>query len=213
MNQPIRLLIADDHGIVRQGLRQLFALLNHLSVVGEAADGEQTLTRLAEGDVDTLLLDMTMPGLCGEDLISSIRGRYPGLPILVLSMHNEPQVAQRALKAGATGYLAKDRDPEDLIDAIEKVAAGGRYLDPHLAEQLAFAMTGDGNLHRHDRLTAREFEIMRLLAKGMSVNEVADRLAISNKTVSTHKARLMEKMEFASNAEIVRYALKHRLVE
>jgi DNA-binding NarL/FixJ family response regulator len=213
MNSPIRLLIADDHGIMRQGLRQLFSLLENLIVVGEAANGEQALARLAEGGVDALLLDMAMPGLCGEELIALIRSGYPELPILVLSMHNEPQIAQRALKAGANGYLAKDRDPEHLIEAIAKVTSGSRYLDPHLAEQLAFAMAGDGSIHRHDRLTDREFEIMRLLAKGMSVNEVAEYLEISNKTVSTHKARLMEKMEFASNVEIVRYALKYGFVE
>lgn len=209
----IRLLLADDHTIMREGLKQLFALAGDIEVVGEAVNGNQAQELLRAGGVDLLLLDMTMPGICGEDLVARIRGHHPDLPILILSMHNEPQIAQRALKAGASGYLTKDRDPESLLAAIRRVAAGGRFIDPLLAEQMAFESSGLGRIVRHQSLSDRELQVMRLFARGMAVNDIAEQLAISNKTVSTHKARLMEKMGFACNAELVRYAVIHGLVD
>jgi len=208
----IRLMIADDHTIMREGLKQLFALANDLFVVAEAENGTMLLERLRQGGIDLLLLDMSMPGICGEDLVSRVHTQYPQLPILVLSMHNETQIARRALKAGALGYLTKDRDPEALLSAIRRVAAGGRFIDAGLAEQIAFEASGLGAPCNHDSLTDREFQIMRLLAGGSSVNRIAADLAISNKTVSTHKARLMEKMAFTSNADIVRYAIGQHLL-
>jgi DNA-binding NarL/FixJ family response regulator len=209
----IRVMITDDHAIMRKGLKQLFALVDDIEVVAEATDGGVALERLRQGGVDLLLLDMTMPGISGEDLVARIRAHYPTLPILILSMHKEAQIAQRALKAGANGYLTKDRDPEDLLEAMRKVAAGGRFLDPQIAEQMAFNASGIGEPVGHECLTDREFQVMRLLAQGVSVNDIAARLAISAKTVSTHKARLMEKMGFASSADLVRYSLEHRLVD
>jgi DNA-binding NarL/FixJ family response regulator len=209
----IRLMIADDHAIMRGGLKQLFALVDDIEVVGEAINGASALERLRQGGVDLLLLDMTMPGASGEDLVARIRAHYPNLAILILSMHNEPQIAQRALKAGANGYITKDRDPETLLGAVRKVAAGGRFLDSSIAEQMAFEASGIGEQKTHEHLTDREFQVLRLIARGISVNDIADQLAISNKTVSTHKARLMEKMGFASNAELVRYAVLHGLVD
>jgi len=209
----IRVMITDDHAIMRKGLKQLFALVGDIEVVAEATDGAAALERLRQGGIDLLLLDMTMPGISGEDLVSRIRAHYPTLPILILSMHKEAQIAQRALKAGANGYLTKDRDPEDLLEAIRKVATGGRFLDPQIAEQMAFNASGVGEPAGHECLTDREFQVMRLLAQGVSVNDIASQLAISAKTVSTHKARLMEKMAFTSNADLVRYALEHRLVD
>lgn len=205
-----RIMIADDHTIMRNGLKQLIEFDSRLQVIAEAENGGQVLEQLRQIDVDLLLLDMSMPGISGEDLISRLHGHYPKLPILVLSMHNEAQIAQRALRAGANGYLTKDHNAETLLAAINKVANGGRYLDPRIAEQLAFANAEprDSGL---DSLSDREFQILRLLADGLGVNQIAERLAISNKTVSTHKTRLMEKMGFSCNADIIRYALTERM--
>lgn len=209
----IRLMLVDDHAIMREGLKQLFSLVGDINVVAEATNGALALERLRQGGIDLLLLDMTMPGVSGEDLVARVRSRHPELPILILSMHNEPQIAQRALRAGANGYVTKDREPEILLTAVRRVAGGGRFLDPHLAEQLAFGASGLGDQPLHACLTDREFQVMRLLARGASINDAADKLSISNKTVSTHKARLMEKMGFTSNADLVRYAVTHDLVD
>lgn len=209
----IRILIADDHAIMREGLKQLFALSNDIVVAGEAVDGAQVLDILRQGGFDLLLLDMTMPGVSGVNLISRIRSMEDVPPILVLSMHNELQIARRALAAGAAGFLTKDSQPDILISAIMKVAAGGRFIDPVLAEEMVFDANDSGQRLPHEMLSEREFHIMRLLVRGMSVNDVAEELLISNKTVSTHKARLMLKMNFRNNAELVRYAVAHGLVE
>jgi DNA-binding NarL/FixJ family response regulator len=203
----IRLMIADDHAIMREGLKQLFALADDLQVQAEAENGAVLLERLRQGGIDLLLLDMSMPGISGEDLVARVHSHYPQLPILVLSMHNEVQIAQRALKSGAAGYLTKDRDPETLLMAIRRVAAGGRFIEAGLAEQMAFAASGRSPRNQQDSLTDRELQVMRRLAQGLSVKRIADELAISSKTVSTHKARLMEKMSFTCNADIVRYAI------
>lgn len=207
----IRLMIADDHAIMREGLKQLFALAGDLQVVGEAENGAVLLEQLRQNDIDLLLLDMSMPGISGEDLLFRVHTHYPQLPILVLSMHNEVPIAQRALKAGASGYLTKDRDPETLLVAVRRVAAGGRFIDAELAEQIAFAATVPTAENPHDELTNRELQIMRLLARGLSVTRIATELAISHKTVSTHKARLMDKMGFTSTADIVRYVMTQGL--
>lgn len=205
-----RILIADDHAIMRGGLKQLIEFDARLQVAAEAENGAQVLEQLRAEEFDLLLLDMSMPGLSGEDLISRVHGRYPRLPILVLSMHNEAQIAQRALRAGASGYLTKDHNPETLLAAIHRVAGGGRYLDPRIAEQLAFASSNPTD-DAAAQLSDREFQILRLLAQGLSVNQIADQLVISNKTVSTHKTRLMEKMGFTCNADIIKYAMTHGL--
>jgi len=209
----IRVLIADDHAIVREGLKQLFALDSDVVVAGEAVDGAQVLETLRQGGFDLVLLDMTMPGVSGVNLISRIRAQDGAPPILVLSMHNELQIARRALTAGASGYLTKDSRPEILMAAIRKVATGGRFIDPGLAEQMVFEAGDSGQRPPHELLSDREFHILRLLVRGMSVNDVAEELVISNKTVSTHKARLMLKMNFHNNAELVRYAVAHGLIE
>ncbi|MEW6445251.1 MAG: response regulator transcription factor [Pseudomonadota bacterium] len=207
----IRLMIADDHTLMREGLKQLFNLMDDIEVAGEAVNGAQVLERLRQGDIDVLLLDMTMPGICGEDLITRIRARYPELRILVVSMHNEPVVAQRALKAGANGYLSKDGDPDTLLSAVRKVARGGRYIDAAIAEKMAFGVSGVAPRALHESLSDRELQVLRLLAKGKTVNEIADQFAISNKTVSTHKTRLMEKMDFENMADLMRYAINNGL--
>lgn len=208
----IRILLADDHTIMREGLKQLFALVGDIQICSEAASGAELLEQLRHKEVDLVLLDMSMPGISGEDLIIRVRSHYPALPILVLSMHNEPQVAQRALRAGANGYVTKDRDPETLLFAVRRVASGKRFIDPLLAEQIAFGGSGLTAKAQHETLTEREAQILRLIAGGLSVNEIAELLTISNKTVSTHKARLMEKMGFSGNADLIRYALTHGLI-
>ncbi|MDD3608775.1 MAG: response regulator transcription factor [Halothiobacillaceae bacterium] len=207
----IRLMIADDHTLMREGLKQLFTLMDDIVVVGEAVNGTDVLERLRQQDVDVLLLDMTMPGICGEDLITRIRARHPELGILVLSMHNEPVVVQRALKAGASGYLSKDGDPDTLLAAVRKVASGGRYIDFSIAEKMIFGVQGAETAASHTSLSDRELQVLRMLAKGKSINEIADQFAISNKTISTHKARLMEKMGFESMADLIRYAINNDL--
>lgn len=208
----IRLVIADDHAIVRCGLKQIFALMPDFEVVGEATNGNEVLARLREAPFDLLLLDMNMPGISGADLITRVKAHQADLPILVLSMHNEPQVAARALKAGANGYITKDCEPEILMTAIRKVAARGKYIDPDLAEKMVFDVTSSAPRPPHNLLSERELEVFRLLTAGQGVNDIATELAISNKTVSTHKLRLMEKLNLSSMAQLMRYAMQHNLL-
>ncbi len=209
----IRVLIADDHAIVRGGLKQLFAMVHDIGVAGEAVNGMQALDILRHTPVDLVLLDLTMPGMSGIDVITRMRSFFPDLPILVLSMRNEPQIVRQVLKVGASGYLTKDSEPEMLVAAIRKTAAGGRFIDPALAEQLVFDIDQPGAAPLHEQLSGREAQILTLLARGHSVNDIAADLMISNKTVSTHKAHLMQKMNFMNNADLVRYAILHGLVE
>lgn len=213
MPKKIRLLIADDHTIMREGLKYLFTLTDDLRVVAEAENGTIVLELLRQDDIDLLLLDINMPGLSGEDLIARIHTLHPQQKILVLSMHNEPQIAQRSLRAGAAGYLCKTCAPETLLSAIRRVASGARFIDPQIAERIALDASGLQQQAHHEKLTEREFQILRLFARGTNVSRIAETLAISSKTVSTHKARLMDKMGFTSNAEIVRYAVSQRLIE
>lgn len=209
----IRLLIADDHAIMRGGLKQILALAPDIRIECEATDGAEVLQHVLNGKFDVLLMDMSMPGISGVDLIGRVKSIRETLPILVLSMHNESQVASHAFKAGASGYITKDSEPEKLLDAIRKVASGLRYIDPLQAEKMAFDITFPERRQPHALLSDRELEVMRLLAFGLSINEIAGQLAISNKTVSTHKMCLMEKMDFSSTADIVRYAKKHSLLD
>jgi DNA-binding NarL/FixJ family response regulator len=209
----IRLLIADDHVLMREGLKQLIALSNDVVVAAEAQNGGQVMELLRGGGVDLVVLDMVMPGVSGEDLISWIRAHDPVLPILVLSMHNEPNIIMRARQAGASGYLTKDNDPNYLMTAIRKVAAGEQFFDPLLAEEMAFKGTAFSQSPSHLKLTGRELQILRLLVRGISINKIAEELSISNKTVSTHKVRLMKKMDIRNNVELVRYAVAHGLLE
>ncbi len=208
----IKILIADDHAIVREGINKILALTLDIRVVGEAVNGPDVLSKLKEhSDVDLVLLDLTMPGVNGMDLINQIKCDFPEVHILVFSMHNETQVASRAIKAGASGFVSKDSDPEVLQDAIRRVAAGGKYINSALAEQLAFDALLPEQRAPHCLLSEREFEIFGYLVKGRRVNEIAERLCISNKTVSTHKLNLMVKMNLNSTADLVHYAVSHNL--
>lgn len=206
----IRVLIADDHTVVRSGLRQIVATAADMAVAGEAGNGSEVLAAVRGGGCDVVLMDMTMPGVCGVDLIRRVRSERPDLPVLVLSMHNEAQVVSRALRAGAAGYLTKDCETDVLIAAIRKVAGGGRFLDPTLVEAVVFVGSGS-EAPPHEALSDREFQVLQLVAAGLSLADIGERLNISAKTVSTHKQRLMEKLGIDNNAELVRYAIRHGL--
>lgn len=205
----IRILIADDHSIVRGGLKQLIAAEADLQVCAEASQGSEVLARLRQGGVDLLLMDMSMPGLSGLDLIRRAHGESPQVQILVLSMHNESQMVSRALRAGAAGYVTKDSDPAILLAGVRKVGSGGRFIDPALVDAMVFGTPEDAP--PHEVLSDREFEVLQLLSGGLSLAEVGDRLHVSAKTVSTHKTRLMQKLAIDNNADLVRYALRHGL--
>jgi DNA-binding NarL/FixJ family response regulator len=209
----IRIVIADDHAIVRAGLKQMFAIMPEMEVVAEAVDGDSALETLRHTRCDVLLLDLNMPGISGLDLIARLKAHWPAQPILVLSMHDTAQVASRALKAGADGYVTKDSEPEVLLAAIRHVAAGGRFISGEVAQKMALLATAMGGELPHSALSAREFDVFKCLIKGLGVNDIAEQLSISNKTVSTHKARLLEKMRMASIAELTRYAVANQLLD
>ncbi|MFT5294410.1 MAG: DNA-binding NarL/FixJ family response regulator [Colwellia sp.] len=203
------MLIVDDHVIVRKGMKQLFSLADDISVAAEASNGGQVLDLLRQNSFDIILLDMSMSGISGTSLISRVRIHSPQIPILILSMYNDPQIVKRALNAGASGYLTKDSEPEIVLLAIRKVAQGGRFIAPELAEKIVFSVTSSEDSKLHKQLSDREYEIFLLLVKGNSLNEIASEFSISSKTVSTHKMRLMQKMSITNNADLVRYAMEN----
>jgi DNA-binding NarL/FixJ family response regulator len=207
----IRILIGDDHAIVRQGLRQVLALEPELELAAEAKNGWEVIELIRTASPDLLLLDMNMPGPSGVELIKRVREEAPRLPILVLSMHGESQIAGRAIKAGAAGYLTKDSEPETLIHAIRQVAGGAHYVEPAVAERLLFDPSPRDAAVPHAALSDREYQVFLMLAQGRGVVEIADALHLSAKTVSTHKFRLMQKLGLDNLSDLVRYALKHEL--
>ena len=208
-----RIVIADDHAIVREGLKRIVSEAGDLVVLGEAADGTEVMERVRELDFDVLVLDLSMPGRSGMELIKLVKAEKPRLRILVLSMHQELQYAVRAIKSGASGYLTKESAPAQLVQALRKIGGGGAYISAEVAEQLALGAMPGGPAISHESLSAREFEVFRLLAGGMSVTNIAARLNLSVKTVSTHKANLMQKMSLANQSELLRYAIQHGLAE
>lgn len=207
----INVLIADDHAVVRGGLKQIIATKADIAVAAEAAQGAEVLESLRTGRFDLVLLDMTMPGVSGVDLIRRVRAEYASQPILVLSMHNEAQVVSRALRAGAMGYMTKDSDPDVLLSAIRKLAGGGRFIDPKLADAMVFE-THSGDAPPHEVLSDREFQVLQMLAAGKSINDIAESCSLSAKTISTHKMRLMQKLGLNNNSELIRYAMRYGLV-
>jgi DNA-binding NarL/FixJ family response regulator len=209
----IRVVIADDHTLVREGLKQLLRAAGGIDVIGEARDGHDVLKIVRESDFDVLLLDMSMPGKSGIELIKQVKSEKPRLRILVLSMHQEHQYAVRAIKSGASGYLTKDSASTQLVSAIEKVAGGGAFISAEVAEQLALSAMPQSEGLPHTTLSDREYQVFRMLVSGQAVTAIAEELNLSVKTVSTHKARLMEKMGIDNQAELVRYAIRHRLVD
>ncbi|HXU93257.1 MAG TPA: response regulator transcription factor [Gallionella sp.] len=208
----LKILIADDHSIVRKGLKHLCKSAGDMVVAGEAANGEEVLEALRHAHFDLLLLDLTMPGLGGVELVEKIRAQHASLPILIFSMRSEMQVAKRMAALGVGGYITKGGSDEMLLAAIRKVAAGGISVDPLIAEQMVFEQAKRRSSMPGNRLSQRELQILKLLGQGKSVNEIADELLLNSRTVSTYKARLMQKMNFKNNAELVLYASESGLI-
>ena len=209
----IRILIADDHAVVRQGLKQIIADEADMQIVGEAEKASEVLNFVRQEDLNVIILDITMPGKSGLDLLPEIRNLRPMIKILILSMHAEEQFAIRALKSGASGYITKQSAPTELVKAIRKVNSGGKYISQSIAEQLAFFVSDDTNKPLHQRLSDREFQVMRMIAEGKTLREIADELFISDKTVGTYRTRIMEKMNMSRNAELIRYAVQNKIIE
>jgi DNA-binding NarL/FixJ family response regulator len=209
----IRVLLADDHAIVRAGLKGILADTGDIEVAGEAANGQEVLARVSAQDFDVAVLDLSMPGRNGIELIKLVKAEKPKLRILVLSMHSEEQYAVRALKAGASGYLSKESAADELVAAIRRVAGGGAYVTPETAERLALGAAPRAETAAHTLLSDREFQVFRMIARGASVSEIARELSLSVKTISTHKTRIMEKMGLANQSELIRYALEHQLLD
>jgi DNA-binding NarL/FixJ family response regulator len=209
----IKVLLADDHAIVRGGLKEI--LLRHMESVecGEAENAEQVLTQVREHRWDLLILDITMPGRSGLDILADLKQLRPELPVLVLSMLPEDQFGKRVLRAGAFGYLKKESAPEELIQAIRKVLSGGRYVSPALAEKIVLDLNDGANLPLHEGLSAREFEILVMLGSGKTVSQIAEELHLSVTTISTYRARILEKMNMSTTAELMRYAFRNHLVD
>lgn len=206
-----KILIADDHGILRAGLKEILVReLQHV-ICGEAENAEQVLAQVRTQSWDLLILDITMPGRSGLDIISDLKSPRPELRVLILSMHPEDQFAKRALKAGASGYLKKESAPQELIQAIRKILAGGRYVSAALAERLAADLSGDAHTQPHETLSPREFEILCMIGAGKTVSRIAEELHLGITTVSTHRARILEKLKMATTAELMRYALRNNL--
>jgi DNA-binding NarL/FixJ family response regulator len=209
----IKVLVADDHAIVRRGLQQILAETPDIMVAGEAATGAEVLRLVREQRWTAVILDISLPGANGLDLLATIRREKPELPVLILTVHPEEQYAVRAIRAGAAGFLTKESAPERLIEAVRKVAAGGRFVSPELAETLASVLAGQSTGEPHERLSDREFEIFKLLASGRTVSQIAQELALSVKTISTHRTRILKKMNMRTNAELTHYAVRNQLVE
>lgn len=209
----IRLAIADDHPVVREGLRRIACEEPGISVTGEASSGAELFRLLAAVPADVVLLDVSMPGATFVETLRGLRERHPSIKVLVLSVHPEDQWAMRALQAGAAGYLTKDHSPEQLVQAIRRVARGGKYVSESLAERLAGMVDAGRTGAPHERLSDREFEVLRALGSGMTVKHVAAELRLSAKTVSTYRARLLEKMRLKSQADLVQYVAAHELLK
>jgi DNA-binding NarL/FixJ family response regulator len=213
IDQMIRIAIVDDHAVVRAGLRQYFAEQPEFEVVAEAASGREALDIVRKGEVDVILLDIAMPGQSGVDTLAAIRARAPDLPVLILSGYAEEHYAATLLRLGASGYLNKDCDPEDIVKAVRTVARGRKYITPEMAERLAEGLGHDDDRPLHEQLSEREFQVFLRLARGETIGHVALSLSLSVKTVSTYRSRVMEKMQLASNSDLTYYAIKHGLIQ
>jgi DNA-binding NarL/FixJ family response regulator len=206
-------LLADDHAIVRNGLKEILEATGDIVVGAEATNGHEALARVRDSEVDVAVVDLSMPGRSGVELIKLIKAERPKLRLLVLSMHSEEQYAVRAVRAGAAGYLTKESAADELVAAIRRIAGGGAYISPETAERLVLASNTGAEGPPHTQLSNREYEVFRALVAGKSVSDIAATLNLSVKTISTHKSRILEKMELSSQADLVRYALRHNLVD
>jgi len=209
----IQVLIADDHSLIREGFKKIIARESDITVVGEAANSAEVMNFLEKQSCDIVVLDITMPGKNGLDILSDIRLRYPDLNVLILSMHAEEHYALRALKNGARGYLTKESAPDELIKAIRKIHDGRMYISQEVAEQLAYNIGGKSEKMPHDDLSDREFQVLQLLAKGKTISEIGEMLAISASTVSTYRQRILEKLNLKNTSELILYAVRNRLIE
>lgn len=208
----IRILIVDDHVMFREGLKQILAKHSDMRVIDEAGSGQEAMEKVLRHKLDVILLDISLPGRNGPELLSEIKKLRPEVSVLVLSMHPEDQYAIRMMKAGALGYLTKESAPEQLISAIRKVSTGSRYISSKLAEEMAVALDSNTPKLPHQMLSNREFAVMRMLASGKSLKEIADELIISEKTVTTYRARILEKMHLHNNVELTLYAIENKLL-
>jgi two-component system, NarL family, invasion response regulator UvrY len=209
----MRILIADDHAVFRRGLKETIGEAIPRVIFGEAKSAQETLEHARAHDWDIVILDISMPGKSGLDILSDLKRLRPRMPILLLSMHPEEQYARRALKAGAAGYLTKESVPEELKLAVRKIAAGGRYVSSTLAEKLAYDLRSGADVPVHELLSDREFQVLRMIASGKTVKQIGDEIGLSVKTVSTYRARILEKTGFKTTAELIRYALRAQLVD
>jgi DNA-binding NarL/FixJ family response regulator len=209
----IRVLIADDHTLVRKGLRQILLETKKVEVVDEAKDGKETISKVSANKYDVVLLDISFPGRSGIDVLKQLKSFRPKLPVLILSMHPEEQYAVRALRAGASGYLTKESAPSELIEAIRKVAGGGKYITASLADKLASEIGKPSEKLPHESLSDREYQVMCMIASGKTVKEIAEDLNLSAKTISTHRARILRKMNMKNNAQLTHYAIRCGLVD
>ena len=209
----ISILIADDHAILRRGLKEILRGELESTTFDEAGTAQQVLAQVHSRVWDLVILDISMPGRSGLDLLRDLQQLRPELPVLVLSMHPEDQYATRVLKAGAAGYMNKETAPKELVKAVRKVLAGGRYVSAALAEKLAADLSADAARPPHEKLSHREFEVLRMIASGKTVSQIAEELHLSVTTVSTHRARILEKMGMENNADLMRYALHNRLID
>jgi two-component system, NarL family, invasion response regulator UvrY len=209
----IKILVVDDHAVVRRGLRQILAETSDLHVAGEAGTAAEAMQKVQDERWDVVVLDVGLAGKSGLDLIADIRKLRPEARVLVLTMFSEEQYAVRAIRAGAAGFLTKESAPDKLVDAVRKVASGGRFISPELAETLASMVAGEGSGKPHERLSNREFEILKLIGSGKTVSQIAEDLSLSVKTVSTHRTRILRKMEMKTNAELTHYVVKSGLVD
>jgi len=209
----IRAIITDDHPVLRRGIKNILEEEADIEVVAEAGNAQELLQKIAQVSCDVVLLDISMPGRDGLDTLVELRRGYPKLPVLMLSVYPEDQFGPRVLKAGASGYMNKETACDQLVRAVRKVCTGGKYISPALAEKIACDLAADNNLPPHERLSDREYQVMRMIASGKTVGEIARELCLSEKTISTHRARILEKMAMKTNAQLTYYAIHNDLVK
>jgi DNA-binding NarL/FixJ family response regulator len=209
----LKILIADDHAVVREGVKHILSEMPDMVIADEAGRGQEVLEKVGKSEYDLILLDIAMPGRDGLEILKDLKLHKPKLPVLILSMFPEEQYALRALKSGASGYLTKDSIPDELIKAIQKIVRGGKYISSSFSEKMLLSFDSDAEKPLHETLSDREYQVMRMIASGKTLKEIADELALSVKTVSTYRSRILDKTGMKNNVELTHYALKQRLID